>query len=355
MRKRIRLQPHGCAISVPIKMAKSRRNSRSLQRNEGHRRFASLTEKCSVRTLNRTHLCQSCRIWAAMSDVITRDEAARPRIGLALGGGGVRGLAHIGVLKVFEEAGLPIDCIAGTSIGGIFGSLWAVGKRSAEIETEVRHLTRLNKMMKLVDWLPSPRGLMPGHKFTRYLDAAIGPDVTFADLKIPLAVVATDLTHWQEVALDSGPVIDALRASMSVPGVFAPVEVDGRRLVDGGFVNNVPVDLARRLGADIVVAVDVDRQSYDEAGLQPQLPHDSPLPNITPSLVTDLWLVTHIMADSIKQCKFRQAPPDIHLVPAIPTTVGILSGLSRIDEIIAAGEQAAAAVIPQLQAALRAT
>ncbi|MCB0131578.1 MAG: patatin-like phospholipase family protein [Caldilineaceae bacterium] len=276
-------------------------------------------------------------------------------VGLALGGGGVRGLAIVGVLRVLEEAGIPIHSIAGTSIGGILGSLWAVGLRSAAIEAEVRRLTALSRMIRLVDWVPSLRGLMPGHKFYTYLDNLLGHHVHFEELKIPFAVVATDLNHWREATLTTGLVIDAVRASMSVPGVFAPVEIGDMRLVDGGFVNNVPVDVARGLGPDIVVAVDVDRQPTSADGGTPVLPIDSPLPNFTPLLVADLWLVTHIMADAVKQAKFQASPPDVRLIPAIPSNVGILSGLGHIDAIIASGAAAATAALPQLEALMAAT
>lgn len=275
-----------------------------------------------------------------------------PRVGLALGGGGVRGLAHLGVLRVLEEAQIPIACIAGTSIGAIFGAMWARGHRAAAMEAEVRRLRQIGTMLRLVDWVPSSRGLMPGHKVYRYLDDKLGPGLTFADLSIPLAVTSVDLANWQEVDFTTGPVLDAVRASMSVPGLFVPVELDGMRLVDGGFLNNVPVDLARALGADIVLAVDVDaHRRHDERPVRPAV--DSPFPNYTPSLVLDLWQAALVMSHAVKQCKYRETPPDLLLLPPIPATVGLLRGLARIDAVIDAGEAGMRALLPRLQRLMR--
>lgn len=210
----------------------------------------------------------------------------RPRIGLVLSGGAALGCAHVGVLKVLEELRIPVDCVAGTSMGAIVGGLYASGMSIEEIEA----------MMLDMDWksmqsdeLPRrerswrskldeaqvpteheigfqkgrfllPTGLIVGRKFSFTLKKALLPVIDihdFSQLPIPFRAMATDLETGDAVVLAHGDLSRAIRASMSVPGVFSPVEIDGHLLVDGGLVANLPVHIARDMGADIVIAVDV--------------------------------------------------------------------------------------------------
>ena len=210
----------------------------------------------------------------------------RPRIGLVLSGGGARGMAHAGVLEVLDDLHLHVDAIAGTSMGAVVGGLYASGMSGREIE----HL------LASVDWqdafrdrppraelgfrrkqeehdflvnlplgvqgrkLQIPTGLVQGEKLTELIRRATLPVATvtrFDDLRIPFRAVATDLENGASVVMDSGDLTTALRASMSAPGLFAPVERDGRLLVDGGLTENLPIDVARTMGVDVLIVVDV--------------------------------------------------------------------------------------------------
>lgn len=210
----------------------------------------------------------------------------RPRICLVLSGGGALGAAHVGALKVIEEARVPIDCVAGTSMGAIIGALYATGYTAAELEDIVHNLDMSSMFIdepprremlfrRKVDDLTvltdlefgfsngrflMPRGLVAGQKFGFVFQELLLPAVGvphFDDLPIPFRTVATDIETGEMVVLEDGDLGQAIRASMSVPGAFSPVPVGDSLLVDGGLVRNLPVSVARDLGADVVIAVDV--------------------------------------------------------------------------------------------------
>lgn len=213
-------------------------------------------------------------------------DTERVKVGLVLSGGGARGIAHIGVLKALEEMQVPVDCIAGTSMGAVVGGLYASGYSPADIEALVRdtnwseaftdrpsrrYQTMRQKQLDSGFLIPHrvgmnggeiqlPLGAIEGQHLDQILHRAMlaAKDISnFNKLPIPFRAVATDLVTGQEVVLAKGSLPDALRASMSVPGVFAPVEIDGRLLVDGGMANNLPISVARELCADVVIAVDI--------------------------------------------------------------------------------------------------
>ncbi len=218
---------------------------------------------------------------SAFADVNTR-----PKIGLALSGGGARGAAHIGVLKQLEALNVPVDYIAGTSIGSIIGGLYASGYSAAELEVLIAEIDwdsafsdstnraslpmrqKLDETDFLIDFevgvdergLSVPKGVLQGQKLRLILnDIFRGVMLVddFDDLPIPFRAVASDIEHGDHVVLHKGDVVSAVQASMAVPGVFAPIELDGTLLVDGGVTNNLPVDVVRSMGADIVIAVDI--------------------------------------------------------------------------------------------------
>ncbi len=176
----------------------------------------------------------------------------RKKVGLALGGGVARGIAHLGVIGVLEEAGVPIDLVAGTSAGAVIGAVYCAGYGLARA-TQVAAKMRWWKIASLA-W-PS-EGFLSFRRMERFLVRALG-DLTFADLKIPFSAVATDIDTGQEVDLCEGRLAPAVRASSSVPGAIQPVRLDGRRLVDGSLTNTLPVTVARRMGADYVIGVDI--------------------------------------------------------------------------------------------------
>ncbi len=219
--------------------------------------------------------------------VVSADVPARqrrPRIGLALSGGGARGSAHVGVLKVLEEMRIPVDYVAGTSMGAIVGGLYASGLPASEVETILttmdwttlgqdrqprkdRAYRRKEDDQRYImdfeiglDGFVLPSGLLNGQRFTfelrRHTWPVAGID-DFSELPIPFKAVAVDLETGERVLLDRGSLPKAIRASMSIPGVLSPVELDGRLLVDGGIVANLPIDVVREMGADIVIAVNI--------------------------------------------------------------------------------------------------
>ena len=216
---------------------------------------------------------------------------SRPRIGLVLSGGGARGAAHVGVLKVIDEMKVPIDAIAGTSMGALVGGLYASGMSATEIE----------KLISSVNWQDAfqdrppraelgfrrkqddrnflvryalgvnekgfvlPRGLVQGQKLEQVLRNAALPVADVQDfdrLPIPFRAVATDLESGERVLMGSGDLVTALRASMSAPGVFSPAPRDGHLLVDGGLVDNLPIDIARQMNVDVLIVVDVSFPLY---------------------------------------------------------------------------------------------
>ncbi len=214
------------------------------------------------------------------------EEPSRPKIGLCLGGGGAKGFAHIGVLQYLEEQRVPIDLIGGTSMGAIVSGLYAAGLSPDQIESEMntqnwwalledmpsrRMLTYRRKLEQrryisnfeigLDGWKPLLRpGQVAGQRMNSVLQeltSAYAGVEDFDQLRIPFRAVATDVQTGEQVVLRQGNLAQAIRASMAVPGAFTPVNLDGRQLVDGGLVNNVPVSVLREMGADIVIAVDV--------------------------------------------------------------------------------------------------
>lgn len=179
----------------------------------------------------------------------------RPKIGLVLGSGGPKGLAHIGVIKVLEENNIPIDFIAGSSIGAMVGGFYASMKDIKQIE-KIAVDASWRLILSLID--PSFRqGLVGGEKLKKFIESCIGK-VRFQDLKIPLSVIATDLKTGEAVSINKGEVASAIRASISFPLVFKPVKQDDRLLADGGLSLPVPVEIAKKMGAELVIAVNLD-------------------------------------------------------------------------------------------------
>ena len=178
------------------------------------------------------------------------------KIGLALGGGGAKGAAHVGVLIELERLGIRPSLITGTSVGAYIGAAYAAGVDLPTIAESIPELSLARKY----GFPGNAPALSTNAKYQQHLRELIG-DITFADLKIPLAVVATDLVSRREVILDEGKVVTAVMASASLPFVFPPIELDGMVLVDGGMVNNVPFDVARARGATYVIAVDLSNSS----------------------------------------------------------------------------------------------
>lgn len=176
------------------------------------------------------------------------------KLGYALGGGAARGLLHIGVLGVLEEHGVTPDIIVGTSMGSIIGAMYASGLKTSDLKQIACNID-WKQMMRLTDIVALPKsGLIHGKRIVALLKSILG-DISFSQLKCRYAAVAADLYTGQQVVLTEGSLIEAIRASISIPGIFTPVRYKGRYLVDGGLVNVVPVSVCRDLGADFVVGV----------------------------------------------------------------------------------------------------
>ena len=194
----------------------------------------------------------------------------RPRIGLALGSGSARGLAHLGVIRAIADAGIEPDFITGTSMGALIGAIHAAGKLD---ELEATFLSfDWKKTVSFFDVVLPKSGLLDGAKVGELVRAHVHADAIEA-LPISFAAVATDIVSGEEIVIRSGDVIEAVRASISVPGIFTPVKSNGRILVDGGLTNPVPVSVARSLGADIVIAVDLNHQIIAGKNFKPLLNH----------------------------------------------------------------------------------
>jgi NTE family protein len=179
-----------------------------------------------------------------------------PRVALVLGGGAARGFAHIGVIRVLEQERVPVDLVVGTSVGSLIGAIYAADRDSFELEWTAFQLEKDDLFDFGVANAVLGMGYAKGEKLEAFVRAKVKP-ANIEQLKLPFAAVATDLNWGTRVVIDRGPVARAVRASSAIPGVFEPVVHLGKLLVDGGVVDNIPIDVARERGADIVVAVDI--------------------------------------------------------------------------------------------------
>ncbi len=274
-----------------------------------------------------------------------------PKIGLALGGGGARGLAHIGILKVMQREQIPIDVVTGTSMGGIVGAMHAVGMTPEQMEAEATKRGEIGQIFKLIDLRLVGSGLLGGKRIKKMLADMLGAETTFADLRLPFAVVSTDYNSGREVVLKEGNVADAVRATMSVPGVFEPVELGGYKLLDGGVLDNVPVGVARNLGAEKVIAVDVlPNFRLNQPGQDPIVP---PLKTKkVPKAYRQLWHVELVMIAALTEFRLKESAPDVIIRPDLPVDMDLLLSFDRPQEAIECGERAVEAALPQIRALL---
>ncbi len=265
----------------------------------------------------------------------------RLKVGLALGGGGARGIAHIGVLKVLEAAGIPVDVVTGASMGGFIAAAYAAGKSPAELEALALRFANPLQLMRLMDPSPFTRGFLQGKRVREFLETLIGPHTTFADTRIPLALTAVDLPRGQLVVLRDGSLVDAVMATSALPGLWPPVERDDMELVDGGLLNNVPVDVARQLGADVVIAVRV----------APAFPRpDRVLFNIPllPQFGDHFYQSVLILSDALTNHQMAEMRPEVVLSPRLSDAVWLL-GFDRAAESLAAGELAAIQALDKIK------
>ncbi len=291
--------------------------------------------------------------------VFAQTGPTRPQIGLALSGGGAKGFAHIGVLKVLEEAGVTVDCIAGSSMGSIIGGLYAIGYSPDSLAALARNenwpglfndaITRRDLPMKEKPWdgrylgtfpirernVQLPAGLIAGQKVTALLARLtwrVGALADFKQFPIPFVCVATDLESGEVVTLDHGDLPAAMRASMAIPTIFTPVKRDHRLLVDGMLVRNFPVAEVRQLGASVVIGVDVGA------------------PLATADKLTSVFSIID-QAISFRGAEINAQQREQCNVLIIPDLTGLgAASFDRADTLIQRGERAARRVLPRLRA-----
>ncbi|MBE9573179.1 MAG: patatin-like phospholipase RssA [Proteobacteria bacterium] len=302
------------------------------------------------------------------------------KVGLALGSGSARGWSHIGVIRALQEEGIDIDIVCGTSIGSIVGSALAAGFLD-QLEEWARELA-WSDILGFMDVTLPRSGLIEGDRITKFFRANLS-DPNIEDLPLPFAAVATDMSSGREVWLQKGPLIDAIRASISMPGIFTPFKQGKQWLVDGGLVNPVPVSLCRAMGADIVIAVNLNsdimgkrktarkgiqnvskKQKVEDHGLRNQLTAylDNTMKR-SKSLVLNRFSQNHadrgpslfevmansinIMQDRITRQRMAGDPPDVLISPRL-AHIGLLE-FNRADEAIEEGRRALQLMLPLLK------
>lgn len=308
-----------------------------------------------------------------------RPVARRPKLGLALGGGAARGWAHLGVLQVLTEAGIAPDVIAGTSIGAVVGGCYAAGKLNV-LEEFALSLTK-RRMIGLMDFHLGA-GLIAGRRLHRLLERDIGM-ARIEELPLRFAAIATEMGSGHEIWLTEGTMIEAMRASYALPGVFDPVKLGGRWLMDGALVNPVPVTAARALGADVVMCVNLNGESGgrgttiqshaaepdDEAWSSGGVAARnwlSPMRDAArifrrdreeaglaaPGLANVMVDVFNITQDRIARSRLAGDPPDVMVSPKL-ARIGLFE-FHRAEEAVDLGRAAAARALDELRATLAA-
>jgi NTE family protein len=251
----------------------------------------------------------------------------RPGVGVALGGGFARGIAHLGVLKVLEEEHIPVDFMAGTSAGAMLAIAYASGHPIHEIVEQAR----ATRFRDFGNWKLSWMGLASNQRLEHYPRKYLGVS-TFEELRIPLAIAATDLGTGEPVSFMSGPLGPALRASCAYPGMFLPVEFEGRTLVDGFLAAPVPVDALRNMGAEVVIAIFLESAN-----------------NRKPTSIVDVIGLSFAILQRHADLEWRRTA-DIIIEPVVKDF--LWDDFEKTSELIAAGENAARAALPKIREAL---
>ena len=272
------------------------------------------------------------------------------KIGLALSGGGAKGIAHIGVLKVLEEAHVPVHLLAGTSMGGVVAAAYAAGRPAGEIEQFARSL----RLLDIAQLDRTGLGLMGQDKIAQRVQEALGGDPTFDQLKLPLALVAVDLETGEEVVIREGSVVEAVLATTALPIIFPPRRWNDRWLVDGGVLNPVPFDVVRQMGADRVIAVHTLHDISDVMETEPPPGGRNPEAIIRLLLYRSRWTPLlnvsersmGIMSRKLVEQRLEETPPDLMI--EVPLKGVGLFDLDQVDMCLRAGEEAARRHLPEL-------
>jgi NTE family protein len=278
---------------------------------------------------NAESVLRSAKEWfRTLTNGNAKDDPKRPRVGLALAGGFARGISHIGVLRVFREAGIPIDMVAGTSVGALIGASYCAG---ASLET-MEAVASETKFTDFGRWTPSWLGLATNQRMEQFL-ARFTPTTNFEDLKTPLAIAATDINAGLPVYYyRKGPIGPPLRASCAYPGLFVPIQHEGRTLVDGFLTALVPYEGLLLMGAEVVIAV------YLEPGLSDN-----------PRTFTDVLSRSFTIIQKHADLEWRQYV-DVIVEPDV--TPFVWDDFSKTHEMVRAGEEAAMKVLPAIRAVI---
>jgi NTE family protein len=259
-------------------------------------------------------------------------EMPKPKIALVLGGGAARGFAHVGVIRVLEQEKIPIDMIVGTSAGSLIGAIYANDMNSFDLEWTAFAIEKDNIFDYAIFSAVTGMGPVKGDKLEEFVKTKV-PTANIENLKLPFAAVATDLNRGTRVVLDHGPVARAVRASSAIPGVFNPVEHQGKLLVDGGVVDNIPISVAREKGADIVIAVDISENVVNF--------------NIT-NLIDVVIQSANIMFN--ENVKYKKKDADVLIAPAVGN-VGMLD-FTQKKRCMQAGIEATQKAMPEIRKAI---
>ena len=258
------------------------------------------------------------------------------KVGLALGGGAARGLAHIGVLEVLEKEGIYPDMIAGTSAGALIGAIYAQGNDAGSI-TRLALDVGSRRLASLIDLALPRTGLIRGRKIRGLLESFISSSTQFSDLRIPFACVAADIETGGEVVIKQGSVLEGVIASIAIPIIFAVVKQQGKYLVDGGLANPVPVRVVKEMGADFVIAVNV----IPDISKRAQHLKGSKEPNIFHVAMQSLYFATHsLVMTSLQGADVVIAPQVAHIS---------YGDFHRVEELILQGKLAAQDRIPEIK------
>ena len=265
----------------------------------------------------------------------------KKKVGLALSGGAARGLAHVGVLRVLQNESIPIDLIAGTSAGAVIGAGYAWDQDMARITREALDAD-WKKMAPLIDLSLPKSGFIKGKKVQELIAGYVGGNIKFSDLKIPFACVATDIDTGEEIVIDSGSLPEALRASISIPGIFTVVKYEGRYLVDGGLTTPVPVEVVSDMGADFIIAVNVNPDVTDRLGKTSQKRVAARKePNIFQIMMQSVYITTYSLARSSLENADVVIEPDLAHINA--------GDFNRARELVTRGRQAAEEAVPEIK------
>jgi NTE family protein len=285
-------------------------------------------------------------------------------VGLALGTGGARGLAHIGVIRVLEREGIAIDVVAGSSMGSLIAAAWAVGKSADEMEEIAKQIRSKRTFLKLLDPMFPGAGVFRGIKVYNFLHSIVN-GLTFADTLIPLKIVASDLNTLEEVVYEEGRLIDAIRASITIPGIFRPVVNDGHTLIDGGITDPVPVQVLARAGVSKIIAVNTipntdemkqrerSRHEMSTASRKERkggLRETGPLVETPTSIINIYMRSMHAMQSRMAEMACNNA--DVVIRPV--SGGGAWYDFYHPERYIRCGEEAAQVALPQLKELVRA-